>query len=131
MKSGFAKNSCIAATTAYPKPSTKLRILSKTLVPPSLGDIGLKEALLEMIENISTPELTIRMKANDHLIENLSSSKKLIIYRIVQEQINNILKHSKATESQVELKTVNNRLHLRIKDNGIGFDPSKKPGALV
>jgi Signal transduction histidine kinase len=84
-----------------------------------------------MIENISTPELTIRMKANDHLIENLSSSKKLIIYRIVQEQINNILKHSKATESQVELKTVNNRLHLRIKDNGIGFDPSKKPGALV
>jgi len=108
------------------KAINEIRILSKTLVPPSLGDIGLKEALLEMIENISTPELTIRMKANDHLIENLSSSKKLIIYRIVQEQINNILKHSKATESQVELKTVNNRLHLRIKDNGIGFDPSKK-----
>jgi two-component system sensor histidine kinase UhpB len=108
------------------KAINEIRILSKTLVPPSLGDIGLKEALLEMIENISTPELTIRMKANDHLIENLSSGKKLIIYRIVQEQINNILKHSKATESQVELKTVNNRLHLRIKDNGIGFDPSKK-----
>ena len=66
------------------------------------------------------------MKANDHLIENLSNNKKLIIYRIVQEQINNILKHSKATESQIELKTHNKRLQLLVKDNGIGFDPTKK-----
>jgi two-component system, NarL family, sensor histidine kinase UhpB len=108
------------------KAINEIRILSKTLVPPSLGDIGLKEALLEMIENISSPELLIRMKANDHLIENLSNNKKLIIYRIVQEQINNILKHSRATESQIELKTHNKKLQLLIKDNGIGFDPKKK-----
>jgi two-component system, NarL family, sensor histidine kinase UhpB len=108
------------------KAINEIRILSKTLVPPSLGDIGLKEALLEMIENISSPELMIRMKANDHLIENLSNNKKLIIYRIVQEQINNILKHSKATESQIELKTHNKKLQLLIKDNGVGFDPKKK-----
>jgi two-component system sensor histidine kinase UhpB len=79
-----------------------------------------------MIENISSPELLIRMKANDHLIENLSNNKKLIIYRIVQEQINNILKHSRATESQIELKTHNKKLQLLIKDNGVGFDPKKK-----
>jgi two-component system sensor histidine kinase UhpB len=108
------------------KAINEIRILSKTLVPPSLGDIGLKEALLEMIENISSPELMIRMKANDVLIENLSNNKKLIIYRIVQEQINNILKHSKATESQIELKTHNKKLQLLVKDNGIGFDPKKK-----
>lgn len=108
------------------KAINEIRILSKTLVPPSLGDIGLKEALLEMIENISSPELMIRMKANDILIENLSNNKKLIIYRIVQEQINNILKHSRATESQIELKTHNKKLQLLVKDNGIGFDPRKK-----
>src|SRR5690606_31189859 len=102
-------------------------ILSKTLVPPSLGDIGLKEALLEMIENMTiSPELSIRIRANDQHIENLSNNKKLIVYRIVQEQINNILKHSKATEAQIELKTIKNRLHLIIKDNGVGFDPRKK-----
>ncbi len=108
------------------KAINEIRILSKTLVPPSLGDIGLKEALLEMIENISSPDLHILMKANDHLIENLSNGKKLIIYRIVQEQINNILKHSRATESQIELTTREKNLQLLIKDNGVGFDPRKK-----
>lgn len=105
----------------------EIRILSKTLVPPSLGDIGLKEALLEMIENLTiTPELTIRIKANDQHIEDLSNNKKLIIYRIIQEQVNNILKHSRATEALIEMKTIRNWLRLVIKDNGIGFDTRKK-----
>jgi two-component system sensor histidine kinase UhpB len=105
----------------------EIRILSKTLVPPSLGDIGLKEALLEMIENLTiSDDLIIRIKANDQHIEDLSNNKKLIIYRIVQEQVNNILKHSRATEASIELKTLRNWLHLAIKDNGIGFDTRKK-----
>jgi two-component system sensor histidine kinase UhpB len=109
------------------KAINEIRVLSKTLVPPSLGDIGLKEALLEMIENMTiSPELSIRIKANDQHIEDFSNNKKLIIYRIVQEQINNVLKHSRATEAHIELKTIRNRLHMTIRDNGVGFDPSKK-----
>jgi PAS domain S-box len=105
----------------------EIRILSKTLVPPSLGDIGLKEALLEMIENLNnTTDLNIHIRASDPHIESLSNNKKLIIYRIVQEQINNILKHSRATEAMIELKTIRNWLHLAIKDNGIGFDIRQK-----
>jgi len=109
------------------KAINEIRILSKTLVPPSLGDIGLKEALLELIENLTvSPEITIKIKANDQHIENVSNNKKLIMYRIVQEQLNNILKHSGATEALIELKTIRNWLHLIIKDNGIGFDTRKK-----
>lgn len=109
------------------KAINEIRILSKTLVPPSLGDIGLKEALLELIENLTvSPELNIKIKANDHHIENVSNNKKLIMYRIVQEQLNNILKHSGATEALIELKTMRNWLHLNIKDNGVGFDTRKK-----
>lgn len=109
------------------KAINEIRSLSKTLVPPSLGDIGLKEAMLEMIENMTvSPELKIKIKANDPHIENISNNKKLIVYRIVQEQLNNILKHSKATEAEIHLKTVKNKLHMSIKDNGIGFDPKKK-----
>jgi two-component system, NarL family, sensor histidine kinase UhpB len=105
----------------------EIRVLSKTLVPPSLGDIGLKEALLELIENLTvSTELTIRIKANDHLVENVSNNKKLIMYRIVQEQLNNILKHSGATEALIELKTLRNWVQLNIKDNGVGFDTRKK-----
>lgn len=105
----------------------EIRSLSKTLVPPSLGDIGLKEALLEMIENMTvSPDLRIRIKANDQHIESLSNNKKLILYRIVQEQMNNIVKHARATHAEVELKTSRKKAHLVIKDNGIGFDPKQK-----
>ncbi|WP_276482189.1 PAS domain-containing protein [Paraflavitalea pollutisoli] len=105
----------------------EIRALSKNLVPPSLGDIGLKEALLEMIENMTvSPELRIRIKANDQHIESLSNNKKLILYRIVQEQMNNIVKHARATHAEVELKTSRKKAHLVIKDNGVGFDPKQK-----
>ena len=109
------------------KAINEIRSLSKNLVPPSLGDIGLKEALLEMIENMTvTPGLKIRIRANDPHIESLSNNKKLIIYRIVQEQVNNIVKHARASVAEIELKTDQQLTHLTIKDNGIGFDPKKK-----
>lgn len=109
------------------KAINEIRSLSKNLVPPSLGDIGLKEALLEMIENMTvSPELRIRIKANDQHIESLSNNKKLILYRIVQEQMNNIVKHAHATHADIELKTSRKKAHLVIKDNGIGFDPKQK-----
>lgn len=109
------------------KAINEIRYLSKNLVPPSLGDIGLKEALLEMIENMTvSPELNIRIKANDQHIEMLSNNKKLILYRIVQEQMNNIVKHARATQADIELKTSRKKAHLIIKDNGIGFDPKQK-----
>ena len=109
------------------KAINEIRSLSKNLVPPSLGDIGLKEALLEMIENMTmSPGLKCRIKANDPHIESLSNNKKLIIYRIVQEQVNNIVKHARATEAEIELKNNSHNTTLIIKDNGIGFDPKKK-----
>ncbi|WEK34198.1 MAG: PAS domain-containing protein [Candidatus Pseudobacter hemicellulosilyticus] len=109
------------------KAINEIRSLSKSLVPPSLGDIGLKEALLEMIENMTmSPGLKFRIKANDPHIESLSNNKKLIIYRIVQEQVNNIVKHARATQAEIELKTNQHIITLNIKDNGIGFDPKKK-----
>ncbi|MBO9634199.1 MAG: PAS domain-containing protein [Chitinophagaceae bacterium] len=105
----------------------EIRSLSKNLVPPSLGDIGLKEALLEMIENMSvSPGLKIKIRANDPHVESLSNNKKLIIYRIVQEQVNNIVKHARASVADIELKTDQQHTHLTIKDNGIGFEPRKK-----
>ncbi|NML21778.1 PAS domain-containing protein [Pseudoflavitalea sp. G-6-1-2] len=109
------------------KAINEIRSLSKNLVPPSLGDIGLKEALLEMIENMSVSQgLKIKIRANDPHVESLSNNKKLIIYRIVQEQVNNIVKHARASLAEIELKTDQQFTRLTIKDNGIGFDPRKK-----
>jgi len=99
--------------------------LSKTLVAPSLGDIGLKEALEELVEeiNITTPtyfQLEYKSK------RNVDKKIELMIYRIVQEQINNILKYAKAKEADIKINIEESRLFLSIIDNGVGFDPGIK-----
>ena len=45
-----------------------------------------------------------------------------MLYRIIQEQLNNVLKHSKADHVQIVLQDMNGGVHLTIHDNGVGFD---------
>jgi signal transduction histidine kinase len=52
----------------------------------------------------------------------IEKSSEIIIYRIVQELLNNILKHSGATEAFVQLVKEDNRLNVVVEDNGKGFD---------
>ncbi len=105
----------------------EIRRMSKSLVPPSLGDIGLKEALLELFATVQHhPNLTIRFGFPDKGLKRLSDSKKLAIFRIVQEQLHNILKHSKATEASFQIEKKKDHIELVIYDNGIGFDSSQK-----
>jgi len=49
-----------------------------------------------------------------------------MIYRVVQEQINNILKHSEAQKATIELKSIGNNIMLTISDDGIRFDPTER-----
>jgi two-component system sensor histidine kinase UhpB len=58
--------------------------------------------------------------------ERLNIEQLIAIYRIVQEQLNNILKYSEASQVLIQLTEKENRVHLLIRDNGKGFEPSKK-----
>ena len=105
----------------------EIRILSKTLVPPSLGDIGIREALTEMIGNLNIAQkLQIKLRTSGIGEEEIDDKIKLMVFRIVQEQLNNIIKHSKATEANIKLAVSKKVLNITIEDNGIGFDPKKK-----
>jgi two-component system sensor histidine kinase UhpB len=53
-----------------------------------------------------------------------------MIYRIVQEQLNNIMKYAKVKEIDIQIKMIGNRLFLSISDNGIGFDPTIKANGI-
>jgi signal transduction histidine kinase len=57
--------------------------------------------------------------------ERLPEKIEVTIYRIVQELINNIIKHSKATEVSVQLFNANNSIILIVEDNGVGFTSDK------
>lgn len=105
----------------------EIRILSKSLVPPSLGDIGLKEAVSEMIDNLKiSQKLHITLRTSGLAKAEIPGNIKLSVFRIIQEQINNILKHAKATHAEIKLEVDKNGLTVTVSDNGQGFDPKKR-----
>lgn len=106
----------------------EIRKLSHSLVAPSLGDIGLKEALEELIENTNLVDgLQVGLVVdNEKYHKDIDKNKELILYRIVQEQLNNITKYAKAKEAIVTLNKDDSNLFLSVTDDGVGFDPTQK-----
>ncbi len=105
----------------------EIRSLSKSLVPPSLGDIGLRAAVQEMINNLKiSPKLTITLKTTGIAKAVIPGNIQLMVFRIVQEQMNNVLKHSQATIAEVKLALAKHLLVVTVTDNGVGFDPRTK-----
>ena len=51
---------------------------------------------------------------------------QLMVFRIVQEQLSNVFKHSKATEAEIKLAVAKNELVVSITDNGMGFEPKRR-----
>jgi signal transduction histidine kinase len=101
----------------------EIRSLSKSLVSPTLKDLGLIASIYELIESIQETKM-IQIDVNTHGFseENLSEIKKLMVYRILQEQLNNILKHSRAEHVDIELSHAHSNVYLKIEDDGMGFD---------
>lgn len=105
----------------------ELRKLSKSLVPPSLGDIGLEEALQELLETAAIGKTTHYAYCGDGVSDlNIPKPVQLMIYRIVQEQLNNVAKYAKAANVFVRLQAGEEDLTVQIADDGVGFDPSIK-----
>jgi PAS domain S-box-containing protein len=101
----------------------EIRQLSRSLMNPSLGDLGLLDAIKDLSESVNlTKKLKIVLEAKTTIEAALTENEKLMIYRIVQEAINNALKHSKATIVTIKLKEQKNDISLKMEDNGIGFD---------
>jgi len=100
----------------------EIRKLSKELVEPQLKQNGLVASIETLIEDVHrTTDIKIKFTHNQ---ENdlLSAGKKVTIFRIVQEQLKNILKHSKANIVDIKLQSTTSTINIIIKDNGIGFD---------
>jgi signal transduction histidine kinase len=108
---------------------SEIRKLSKSLSPPSLGDIGLIASLEDLLSGIShTGTVEVSFYHDEFCEEALAPEKQLIVYRIVQEQLNNVLRHSEAKNIVIDLENDKRFVRLSIQDDGIGFDP-KTPSA--
>jgi two-component system sensor histidine kinase UhpB len=112
----------------------ELRKLSHALVGPDKNEkVGLIDSLEKLIKDIAfLKKIKISLRCTFCLEENIDKQiedgVKLSIYRIIQEQVSNILKHANATEVDIEIKE-NRGLQIIIRDNGKGFDLfAKKDG---
>jgi len=104
----------------------ELRNISRSLVPSSIGDLGLIDSIHDLIENIKALNVVhVEFYPIGQLEDKISTQQKLMLFRIVQEQVNNVLKHSLANNLIIELILIDNRIELNISDDGKGFDPSK------
>ncbi len=105
----------------------EIRNLSKSLLPPSLGKTGLLQALHELVENINeVNELSIHVDWKIMDENNISNKLKLTIFRIIQEQLNNVIKHANAQQVIISITETGKHIKLGIQDNGIGFNTELK-----
>ena len=105
----------------------EIRKLSKSLVSPSAADLGIIETIEDLMYDIKMMQ-KIDARFNHGGIDetSLDNGLRLTIYRIVQEQVNNILKYAEASVVDISLEEENGKLLLTITDNGKGFDPAVK-----
>jgi signal transduction histidine kinase/tetratricopeptide (TPR) repeat protein len=100
--------------------TVEVRKTSHNLMPEVLMQHGLDKALLRYCNNISSASLQVHYYFIGEE-QRYVDSFELSVYRIVQELLNNIFKHSKATEATVQLSVQDTVLSISIEDNGIGF----------
>lgn len=104
----------------------EIRQLSRSLMNPSLGDLGLTDALRDLAENIHfTKKLHLNLDLDEEVDSFLDENQKVMLFRISQEILNNTIKHAQATTVDIKLEQVDDRVVLKIKDDGKGFDISK------
>lgn len=130
MAKGGGKDSemCLRRSTEYTLEAIEeIRKLSKGLTTDIIKNLG----LCKSIDKISRDTMEVNpikiLRTLDDFIENRVNNKfKLNVYRIVQEQLNNILKHAKATEVVISLSQNKKSITLSITDNGVGFNTNKQ-----
>jgi signal transduction histidine kinase len=112
--------------------STDIHRIAYQLHPSKLDNLGLVPALRGLCNEISTRQLLRVEFIYRNVPESLSKDVSLCLFRIVQEALSNVIKHSGAQEARVELTGSAKAIQLRIADAGAGFDIEtvKKRGGL-
>ncbi|WP_162819701.1 sensor histidine kinase [Kordia sp. SMS9] len=99
-----------------------VRKIAHNMVSGTLTKFGLLPALKELKQKIEETK-TIKVELLAHGLDNrLGNSTEIQLYRVVQELLNNVLKHANATEVTIQLLKRENELNIMVTDNGIGFD---------
>jgi len=100
---------------------SSVRRISRDLMPPTLEKFGLVQAVKEMCERVQSTAY-IQVAFSEHgEFRTLEQNQELMIFRIIQELINNAVKHSKSSTINVVFNATD-KLEVVVEDDGVGFD---------
>lgn len=116
------KTRFLESKTILDESINEVRNISHRMMPRALSELGLVPAIADML-NKSLGSTDVQFEFEHHKVEGQRFDEKIEIslYRICQELINNIIKHSGATSVSVQLIRTNSHLVLVVEDNGKGF----------
>ena len=101
---------------------SEMRRVAHSMMPETLVRFGLLDALSDFCDGINeSGHLKINIQTFG-FSKRLESSVEIVLYRIVQELINNVIKYAEASEVQVQLTHIGQQVSLTVEDNGKGFD---------
>jgi signal transduction histidine kinase len=100
----------------------ELRRVSHNMMPESLIKYGLKETLENYCESLNQPgKLNVKLQTYN-LQQRMEQNTEIVIYRIIQELLNNVIKHADAKNVLIQLVREGNHFNLTVEDDGKGFD---------
>jgi len=100
----------------------EVRDIARNMQPSSLLNLGLVAAVRDLINRIDDPDQRTIDFQHYGLENKLENTVALTVYRLVQELLNNSIKHSKAKEILIQLTREENEFIIMVEDDGVGFD---------
>jgi signal transduction histidine kinase len=109
----------------------EIRQLSHSLVLHDTGKKSVLEDIASLVNKVNElAPIAVHTNISAGTIEKLDRPVQVGIYRILQEQLQNIVKHSRASVAEVDIWEEQGQVHISIKDNGKGFDPMQKSSGI-
>lgn len=103
----------------------KVRQISNDLLPHVLSELGIKDALSNLVNNLKFLPIEFTYTSDNNKYNILEKDMQLALFRVVQELITNIMKHAEATHVTIDLSTTERGIVIVIEDNGNGIIPEQ------
>jgi signal transduction histidine kinase len=107
---------------------SEVRTVSHNMMPNALLKKSLGGAVREFISKLDSKQLAAHLYT-EGLDEGLDPAVETVLYRVIQECVNNVIKHAQATSLDISIARETNQVTITIEDNGKGFDPGKMAGS--
>jgi two-component system, NarL family, sensor kinase len=119
------KNAFDKAIALVDESCREVRTVSHNMMPNALIKFGLASAVRAFIEQIESPVLKVQLYT-EGLTDSLNKNTETVLYRVLQECVNNVIKHAHASNLDIALIKDESGINATIEDNGIGFDTADK-----